>query len=278
MISFLSSNKKKKKKQYREVSLVLSGGGARGFGHIGVIEVLEERGFKINSIVGTSMGSLVGGLYAMGEMENFKNWVTNIKKYQALDLIDISLKRRGLLKGNRVFAKMKKLFPSQNIEDLPISFTSISTQLYAKKVVAKNSGDIYDAFRSSVAIPTIFSPVEVDDDVLVDGGILNNLPIEFAQKNKKELLIVVDVNAFLPYEKEIKLKKKSHYTNVLTQTIGVLLESNSKDSLQKFPPDLLIQLSRDSCEIFDFFKAKKQIEYGRECAEKMIDEFLDPLK
>ncbi len=268
-------NSKKRKKSYREVSLVLSGGGARGFGHIGVIEVLIERGFHIHSIAGTSMGALIGGLYAMGKLEDFKTWVTHMGKLQALDLIDLSIRRRGLLKGNRVFRKMKALFPTVNIEDLEIGFSAIATQLYAKKSVCINKGDIYDAIRASVAIPTIFSPVEIDGDVYVDGGVLNNIPIEYARRKKKDLLIVVDVNAFIEYEgaKNSAVDLGSSI-NVLSHSLSLLIEANARNSLTAFPPDILIQLSRESCSMHDFFKVKQQIEYGRQCAENAINEFL----
>ena len=268
-------NSKKRKKSYREVSLVLSGGGARGFGHIGVIEVLIERGFHIHSIAGTSMGALIGGLYAMGKLEDFKTWVTHMGKLQALDLIDLSIRRRGLLKGNRVVRKMKALFPTVNIEDLEIGFSAIATQLYAKKSVCINKGDIYDAVRASVAIPTIFSPVEIDGDVYVDGGVLNNIPIEYARRKKKDLLIVVDVNAFIEYEgaKNSAVDLGSSI-NVLSHSLSLLIEANARNSLTAFPPDILIQLSRESCSMHDFFKVKQQIEYGRQCAENAINEFL----
>lgn len=268
-------NSKKRKKSYREVSLVLSGGGARGFGHIGVIEVLIEKGFHIHSIAGTSMGALIGGLYAMGKLEDFKTWVTHMGKFQALDLIDLSIRRRGLLKGNRVFRKMKALFPTVNIEDLEIGFSAIATQLYAKKTVCINKGDIYDAIRASVAIPTIFSPVEIDGDVYVDGGVLNNIPIEYARRKKKDLLIVVDVNAFIEYEgaKNSAVDLGSSI-NVLSHSLSLLIEANARNSLTAFPPDILIQLSRESCSMHDFFKVKQQIEYGRQCAENAINKFL----
>lgn len=268
-------NSKKRKKSYREVSLVLSGGGARGFGHIGVIEVLIEKGFHIHSIAGTSMGALIGGLYAMGKLEDFKTWVTHMGKFQALDLIDLSIRRRGLLKGNRVFRKMKGLFPTVNIEDLEIGFSAIATQLYAKKTVCINKGDIYDAIRASVAIPTIFSPVEIDGDVYVDGGVLNNIPIEYARRKKKDLLIVVDVNAFIEYEgaKNSAVDLGSSI-NVLSHSLSLLIETNARNSLTAFPPDILIQLSRESCSMHDFFKVKQQIEYGRQCAENAINKFL----
>lgn len=268
-------NSEKRKKKYREVSLVLSGGGARGFGHIGVLEVLREHGFHIHHISGTSMGALIGGLYAMGRLDDFKEWVTHMGKLQALDLIDLSIRRRGFLKGNRVFRKMKTLFPTTNIEDMDIGFAAIATQLYAKKTVCFTVGDIYDAIRASVAIPTIFSPVEIDNDVYVDGGILNNIPVEYAKRKKRDLLMVVDVNAFIPYEGQTSpVKDLCGNLNVFTHSLSLLIETNAQNSLKACPPDLLIQLSRESCAMHDFFKVKKQIEYGRQCAEKAIAEFL----
>ncbi len=275
LISLFSSSKNKK--SYRDVSLVLSGGGARGFGHIGVIEVLLEKGFVIHSVTGTSMGALIGGLYAMGKLEAFKNWVTKMGKLQALDLIDFSIPRRGFLKGHRVFRKMKKLFPTKNIEDLEIEFSAIATQLYAKKTVCFQKGDIYDAIRASIAIPTIFSPVEIDNDVYVDGGILNNIPVEYAKRKKKDLLIVVDVNAFIPYEgAKSRVRNLSSNINVFTHSLSLLIETNARNSLKTNPPDILVQLSRESCNMLDFFKVKRQIEYGRKCAEKAIEQFLNP--
>lgn len=275
MLSFF--NTKKKKKKFRDVSLVLSGGGARGFGHIGVIEVLEEHGFKIHSITGTSMGALIGGLYAIGKLQEFKEWITGMSKFQAFDLIDLSIRRRGLLKGNRVFRKMKGRFPAVNIEDLDISFSAIATQLYAKKTVCINKGDIYDAIRASVAIPTVFAPIDIEEDVLIDGGVLNNIPSEYAVRKKNDLLVVVDVNAFIPFEgKKSKIKKLGSTVNVFTNTLGLMIETNARRSLKAYPPDILISLSRESCEMLDFFKVKSQIEYGRQCAEKAIKEFLDP--
>lgn len=259
----------------QEISLVLSGGGARGFGHIGVIEVLVEKGFHVHSVTGTSMGALIGGFYAMGKMEDFKNWITKMSKLQALDLIDFSIPRRGFLKGNRVFRKMKKLFPTKNIEELDVAFTAIATQLYAKEIVSFSSGDIYDAIRASVAIPAIFSPVEIEDDIYVDGGILCNIPVAYAKRKKNDLLVVVDVNAFTEFEgKRNKTRHLSSNISVFTQSLSLLIETNSRNSLQTFPPDLLIPLSREACEMFDFFKVKQQIEYGRRCAEIALGNFL----
>lgn len=270
-------NKSKRKRKFKDVSLVLSGGGARGFGHIGVIEVLVEKGFNIHSITGTSMGALIGGLHAMGKMEEFKQWITGMNKFQAFDLIDFSIRRRGLLKGNRVFRKMKAKFPTTNIENLDIHFSAIATQLYAKKTVCITKGDIYDSIRASVAIPTVFAPVEIDNDVLVDGGILNNIPSEYAKRKKNDLLIVVDVNAFIPFEgKKSSVKNIFSTLNIFTHTVGLLIETNARLSIKAFPPDLLISLSRESCDMLDFFKVKQQIAYGRKCAEEAITKFLDP--
>ena len=271
MFDWFNSSKKNRKL----VSLVLSGGGARGLGHIGVLEVLDEKGYQIHSISGSSMGSLIGCLYAKGEMQNFKEWILQLNRIQVVRLLDFSLTRRGIIKGDRMFKKMKMLFPLGNLEDLEIPVNVIATKLFANEAICLNKGDAYKAVRASMSNPSIFAPIELENEVLVDGGILDNIPIKFARRQKKDLLIAVDVNAFIPYDDAIDSKQKTTYFNVMNQTISLLIESNARQSLARFPPDLLIQLSRKSCDIFDFLSAERQIAYGRKCAERAIERFVE---
>lgn len=263
------------KKERKNISLVLSGGGARGLGHIGVLEVLDQHGYRVHSISGSSMGSLVGCLYAQGKMEDFKQWIMQLNRMQVIRLLDFSLSRRGIIKGDKMFAKMAQLFPLGNLEDMNIPVNVIATKLFANETVCLNKGDAYKAIRASMSNPSIFAPIELENEVLVDGGILNNIPIEFAKRQKKDLLVVVDVNAFIPFHEERPKLNRTTYFNVMNQTISLLIESNARDSLKRFPPDILIQMSRRSCDIFDFFAAERQIEYGRKCAELAVQNFLD---
>ncbi len=151
--------------------MVLSGGGARGIAHIGVVEELEKRGFEIRSIAGTSMGALVGGIYAVGKLQEFKNWLYTLDKLDVFKLIDFTLSSQGLIKGDRVFKKMKEFIPDKNIEDLKIHYAATATDIINNKEVVFNQGSIYDAIRASVAIPTVITPVKQDDTLLVDGGV-----------------------------------------------------------------------------------------------------------
>lgn len=265
---------KSSKKNRKSVSLVLSGGGARGLGHIGVLEVLDEYGFEIHSISGSSMGSLIGCLYAQDQLEYFKEWIISLNRMQVIRLLDFSISRKGIIKGDRMFSKMESLFPLGNLQDFKIPVNVIATKLFANETVCLNKGNAYRAIRASMSNPSVFAPVELENEVLVDGGILDNIPIKYANRKKKDLLVVVDVNAFIPYEIERPKLNKTTYFNVMNQTISLLIESNARQSLKENPPDILVRLSRNSCDIFDFLAAERQIEYGRKCAELAIQNFL----
>lgn len=266
----------------KKISLVLSGGGARGIAHIGVIEELEKQGYEIFSISGTSIGALIGGVYALGKMEEFKNWLYTLDKAKVFNLIDFTLSKQGLIKGDKVLNKMKDFIPDSNIEDLKISYCAIAADILNKEEVVFTSGSLYDAIRASIAIPTVITPVTVDGRILVDGGILNNIPINHAKRMKNDMLIVVDVNANIPvykpiiqkkengekqsiYLKKIKdfynqLRENNHinhtgkigYFELVNRTISLMTYHMSQLSLERYSQDILINISRDSCGIFDF--------------------------
>ncbi len=145
------------------IALVLSGGAARGLAHIGVIEELEKQGFEIKSIAGNSMGSLIGAMYAIGKLQEYKEWMITLDKLDVFNLIDFTFTTHGLIKGDRVFNKMKSFFPDQNIEDLKIPYVAVAADITNMKEVAFSSGSLYDAVRASVSIPTVLTPVEKDD-------------------------------------------------------------------------------------------------------------------
>ena len=147
-------------KNKRNISLVLSGGGARGIAHIGVLEELEKQGFHIHSIVGTSMGALVGGIYAAGELTSFKKWIVNLDKLDVFHLVDFTLINNGLIKGDKVFNELHKFIPEINIENLEIDFSAIAADLTNRKEIVFNEGNLLDAIRASVANPNIITPVK----------------------------------------------------------------------------------------------------------------------
>ncbi len=135
----------------QKVSLVLSGGGARGMAHIGVIEELEKQGYEIASLAGTSMGALVGGVYAVGKIDELKNWLYSLDKRKTFSLIDFTFSKQGFVKGDKVFQKMKDFVPDINIEDLKIPYLAVASDILRKKEVVFTSGPLLDAIRASVA-------------------------------------------------------------------------------------------------------------------------------
>lgn len=285
----------------QKVSLALSGGGARGLAHIGVIEELEEQGFEIVSIAGTSMGALVGGVYALAKMQEFKQWMCSLDKIKVFNLVDFSFSSQGLVKGDRVFNTMKEFIEDKNIEDLKIGFVAVATDLLNMKEVAFTSGSIWNAIRASVAIPTVITPVIAGNTLLVDGGILNNIPVSCVRRVAGDLLIAVNVSANIPptnhkadhenisdaetiYQKNIKKfqhqlhkilphdkDEKLGFFDLMNKTISLMTYQIAQLSLEKNKPDLLINISRESCGTYDFYKAGEMVETGRLATRKCLE-------
>ena len=284
------------------ISLVLSSGGARGLAHIGVIEELERQGFEIKSIAGTSMGALVGGVYATGNMEEYKNWLSGLDILDVFKMVDFTLSSHGLVKGDKIFKVMNKMVPDTNIEDLPIPYVAIATDIINHKEVVFDKGNLFEAVRASISIPTVFTPVKVNKLRLVDGGILNPIPINHVKRFDDDILVVVNVNAHTPcikpasliktekkngflYKKKFKVfqkkladlfpkdKERLSYFNLISETISIMLNQMSILTIEKYKPDILINISRKSCGAYDFYKAIEIIEIGRYVTEKSLTKF-----
>ncbi len=166
--------------------------------HIGVIRKLEEEGFSITSVSGCSMGSLVAGFYAMERMDDFAEWISSLKKRDVYSLMDIALSSSGLLKGDRVFSKMKEIIPDKRIEEMSIPYTAVATDIVNRREVVFSSGSFYDAARASIAIPAIITPKTAGDKIYVDGGLLNPVPVNHVQRTDNDILVVVNLYADKP--------------------------------------------------------------------------------
>jgi len=286
----------------QKIALVLSGGGARGIAHIGAIEEIEKQGYEISSIAGTSMGSLVGGVYALGKLEEFKEWMLTLDKRKVFNLIDFTVSRQGLVKGDKVLNAMKEFIPDTDIQNLRIPYAATAVDLNKKEEVIFRSGSLYEAIRASISIPTVLTPVESGDSLLVDGGVLNNIPIDRVERTPGDILAVVNVNANVPKPvllvsaKEIEHKEKmyqvklkefqSHlknllpgkeeermgYFNLINRTISTMINHNAQLNLEKYSPEILINVSRHSCGTYDFFKADEMVELGRMAAIEELDQ------
>ena len=287
----------------QSISLVLSGGAARGIAHIGVIEELEKQDFEIKSIAGNSMGSFIAAMYAMDKLQEYKEWVLTLDKVDVFKLIDFTFSSQGLIKGDRVFNKMKTFFPDRNIEDLKIPYVAVAADITNMKEVVFTEGSIYDAVRASVAIPTVFTPAKKGNTILVDGGVVNPIPINRVKRINGDILIASYVNANIPYDKPEIIKEdeerkssvykqkiiefknklneilpknsKEHlnYFTLINKSTGLLTHHLSLMNIEKYKPDMLINISRYSCGTFDFFKAEELVEIGRQAARKSINDY-----
>ncbi len=177
------------------VSLVLGSGGARGYAHIGAIEELLAHGYDIRCIAGSSMGALIGGVYAAGKLDAYRDWAMALQKFDVLRLLDWTFRGGGLIKGDRIIDKLRELIGDVNIENLPLSYTAVAVDLLAQREVWFSRGSLFEAVRASIAIPTVFRPHHFQGRTLVDGGLLNPVPVTPTLRDLTDCTIAVDVNA-----------------------------------------------------------------------------------
>lgn len=178
----------------KRIALVLGSGGARGYAHIGVIEELEARGYEISCIAGCSMGAVIGGIYAAGKLPAYREWIASLDYLDVLRLLDVSF-RLGAIRGEKVFGKMREIVGEIAIEDLPIPYTAVATDLTNQQEIWFQEGCLHQAMRASAAIPSLFTPVIQGNRMLVDGGLLNPLPIVPVVSSHCDLIVAVNLNA-----------------------------------------------------------------------------------
>jgi NTE family protein len=178
----------------KRIALVLGSGGARGYAHIGVIEELEARGYEIACIAGCSMGAVVGGIYAAGKLNEYRDWTQSLDYLDVLRLRDVSF-RLGAIRGEKVFGKIREMVGEINIEELPIPFTAVATDLTNQQEIWFQEGCLHQAMRASAAIPSLFTPVIQGKRMLVDGSLLNPLPIIPVVSAHCDLIVAVNLNS-----------------------------------------------------------------------------------
>lgn len=179
----------------RRVALVLGAGGARGLAHIGAIQAIEARGLEVVAIAGSSMGAVVGGIHAAGRLDEYRRWVAAMQRSDVLRLLDFAFGHPGLIKGEKLIGALAELVGDHVIEDLPIQFTAVATDLGSQREVWITQGKLFDAIRASIAIPMVFTPHRIDGRELVDGGLLAPVPIAATRLSRVDLVIAIDVNA-----------------------------------------------------------------------------------
>lgn len=288
-------------KNKKTVSLVLGSGGARGLAHIGVIRWLEENDFKIESISGCSVGALVGGAYATGKLDEFEAWVQEITKVDILKLLDLSWTRSGLVKGDKIITTLTELVGDVAIEDLPIKYTAVAADIFNEKEVWLNSGRLFDAIRASISLPLFFTPFRYQGVDLIDGGVLNPVPIAPTFSDTTDLTIAVnlggkfDDKSVVAIDKDEVSEKTSPFTQKVVEFVDSFKDSTDSDNVEQwgaydianqafdamqsaiarqklaaYPPDYSIEIARNSCGILDFSLASQMIELGYNKAQESL--------
>ena len=237
----------------QKISLVLSMGGARGIAHIGVIETLLEYGYEIASITGSSMGAMVGAMYATGRMTECKEWLCSWDKRKMFQLADLTLSRDGLVKGDR---------------SLPLPYAALATDILSEQEVKFTSGSLFDAIRASISIPMVFRPVRTEGRILVDGGLLNPLPLRHAIRTSGDLLVAVDVNAPIDNGK----RRRMNPYKLLAESSRLMMQQITRYDIERFKPDILIRMSAHDYDMMEFHHARRIIQSGAEAARKTLDQ------
>jgi NTE family protein len=299
-------------RKQKTISLVLGSGGARGLAHIGVIRVLQRDGWTIGSIAGSSMGALIGGFYAAGKLEDYAEWVQELTELNVLRYLDIAWGGAGLLKGQMLMETLQDFVGRHRIEDLPIPLTIVATDVISRKEVWLRRGDLFDAIRASIAVPTLFTPHVINERPLLDGGILNPVPIAPTLQDPTEAVIAVSLsgvpkkigagnrlrNSARPaagsrhrYQKKIEAfidqlqarlglenddedeRPGLSLTDAALLSLDAMQASIARCMLAAYPPDLLIEVPINTCGAHEFYRAREVIAAGEFWAEGAIERF-----
>ena len=283
----------------KTVSLVLGSGGARGLAHIGIIHWLEEHGYKITTIAGSSIGALIGGIYCAGKLDDYEKWIRALQKKDVIKLLDFSFSRSGLFSGDKIMQTLKELLGEVNIEDMPIKFTAVASDVDAEKEVWFDDGPLFDAIRASISIPTIFTPVSHNGHMLVDGAMLNPIPIAPTLTDMTDITIAVSLSGKRVYDTDLEQKHEikiengymaaiSNYIDklqikyinqevdqtdvfdVIMKTYESMQNTISRFKLAGYNLDHLLEVPSNTCKILEFHRANEMIDFGYNLAEKQL--------
>ena len=262
--------------------------------HIGVIEELEAHGYRITSIAGCSMGALIGGVYAAGKLPEFREWMKTVDKKKMLELTDFSLSPNHLVKGTRIIKAIMEFVPDMPIEDLPVPYCAVATDWISGREVVLNKGSLFEAIRASISLPSFYEPVRRDSMILIDGGVVNPIPMNRVKRHEGDLLVGVDVSGhdykaqwekqqrqteIQKHDKSLKAKLldmitpdniEFNYYTLLSRTSSIMIRQNSILMAQLTKPDILIDIQMSRYGGFDYDKSERLIAIGRNKTQKAL--------
>lgn len=293
------------------IGLALGSGSARGWAHVGVIRTLEQAGIRPDLVCGTSTGALVGAAYAAGELEHFEEWLLGLSLTDVISLMDVNL-NGGLLKGKRLMDLFRSKFIDRPVDELDIPFAAVATALHSGAEVWLREGSTIDAVRASIALPALFTPVVREGRILVDGGLVNPVPVSLARAMGADVVIAVDLSTDIlghhfrkNHEPEMHSAEASAWMSKLQQSLSALIPAATDDEpktpalldviatsinimqirigrsrMAGEPPDLIVAPRLSQLGLLDFHRGGEAIEEGRRAAEAilpglrtLIDEF-----
>ncbi len=286
----------------KTVSLVLGSGGARGLAHIGIIYWLEENNYQISSIAGSSIGALIGGIYAAGKLDDYEQWVRAINKIDIVKLLDHSWGKSGLVKGDKIINTLVGLVGEQLIEHLPIHYTAVATEIKGQKEIWIKSGKLFDAIRASMSIPLFFTPFKHKGVDLIDGGVLNPVPVAPTIGDGTDVTIAVNlggsadsqeqprgespapvshssllqerINRFINHQRSetsITGRDWGAY-DIAVQAFEAMQNTIARQKLAAYPPDIVIDIARNACRSLEYDRASEMIDLGYRKAKECLSE------
>ncbi len=290
-------------KSEKTVSLILGSGGARGLAHIGVIQYLVENSYQIKSISGCSIGALIGGIYAAGKLDIFEAWVKALNRLDIITLLDVSWSGGGFVKGDKIISTLKDLIGDIDIDELNIKFTAVAADVKREKEIWLSKGNLFDAIRASISLPMFFTPYTINGIELVDGGTLNPVPIAPTFQDNTDLSIAVNLGAissntiqnidveenkeesisdnitvFLNKIKETVSSQHSESWSmyeVANQSFDAMQNTIARQKLAAYPPDILVDISRDACGTLEFDRADEMILLGYKSIKELLEKNQD---
>lgn len=275
-----------------KVGVVLGSGAARGWSHLGVLQVLQEHSIPIEFISGCSIGAFIGAIYARGALDKFTDWVLKLGKREMASLLDPSLSGGGLLKGSKLMDFFERFSLHCDFADLGLPFASVCTNLHTGREVWHKSGPVMPAIRASISLPGLLQPFFHQEQWLVDGGLVNPVPVSLARALGADFVIAVNLNheliaasadmssepnSFL-FSSLGRISKKilgddetPSYYDVLNKSIKIMQDRITRARAAGDPPEIMLEPLLGKMSIYDFDQPLFAIEKGRECAEKSID-------
>ena len=293
------------------IGLALGSGAAKGWAHIGILEVFEEEGLEIEVVTGCSIGAFVGAAYVTGNLEALRDWALSLRWRDVAGMFDVSFNGGGLIEGNQILALMERIGVAGKVEDQSRRFAVVATDYMTGREVWIKNGDLHQAVRASIALPGILSPIQMDNSWYVDGGLVNPVPISTCRAMGADFIIAVNLNGDLIGRRVLPQRPKNNsssfgtmldrslsafpatwregtlnsinqfltpkparpgYFDILANSINIMQDKITRSRLAGDPPHVLMNPRMADMGIFDFDEAEKAVEEGRRCARHAMPE------